>query len=68
MVQTYVTNIVADIDLIRTRLDGFVGWEAVLVSRFTNSLPRTEGMVFPWLNTTNVDLRIDTHRGRLPDV
>ncbi len=68
LVQTYVTSIVADIDLIRTRIDALSGWEAVLVSRFSESVQRPVGVTFPWLTTTNVDLRLDTHRGRLPDV
>ncbi len=66
LVSTYITSIVADIDLIRTRLDALAGWEAVLVSRFTLGALRSEGKTFPWVTTTNVDARIDTHRGRLP--
>lgn len=66
LVATYAVSIVADIDLIRTRLDSLSGWEAVIVSRFTLGALRSEGKTFPWLTTNNVDLRLDTHRGRLP--
>ncbi len=62
----YAAQIVADIDFIRSTIDGEGTWEAVLVSRFTNGAARTTGETFPWIGTTNVDLRVDTMRSRLP--
>lgn len=64
----YVSQIVADIDFIRSTINGVGLWQAVLVSRFANGAKRSEGKTFPWVGTTNVDLRVDTQRGRLPAV
>ncbi len=62
----FVLAIVADIDFVRTSIETVGLWEAVLVSRFANSLKRAEGVTFPWKGTTFVDVRVDTNRGRLP--
>lgn len=66
LVQTYVDNIVADMDWIRTLINLTSFWNAVLVSRFANNTKRPFGVTFPWLSTLATDNRIDTHRGRLP--
>jgi len=42
------------------------GWTEVIVSRVTNGAPRTVGEVFFVTGYTNVDLRLDTMRRRLP--
>lgn len=68
LVQTYVDNIVANIDWIRTLINTTSFWTAVLVSRFTAGAKRDEGVTFPWIDTLAVDNRLDTHRGRLPSV
>lgn len=61
----YITAIVANVDTVRTSIIAVAGWTPVLVSRFTNKLPRAAGETFPWLTTTNVDNRVDTQRGRM---
>lgn len=58
--------VVDAIDLIRTAIDATADWEAVLVSRFTGGVKRDEGETFPWTGTSHVNLRVDTHRSRLP--
>ncbi len=63
----YVVDVVAAIDQIRGAINSVGTWQAVLVSRFTAGAPRSEGVTFPWITTSNVDTRIDTLRGRLPD-
>jgi len=40
-------------------------WIPVIVSRFTNGLPRATGITFGWTSTTKVDDRVDTMRRRL---
>jgi len=62
----YAAQMVADIDFIRSTIEGTGAWEAVLVSRWFENVKRSEGEVFPWTGTTNVDLRVDTNRSRLP--
>ncbi len=64
----YAAAIVNDVDFIRLTIDTIPGWSAVLVSRFANKVARVEGVTFPWATTSNVDLRLDTNRGRLPAV
>lgn len=68
MLAAYAASIVANIDFVRTTINATGTWEAVLVSRFADSQKRAEGVTFPWSGTTNVDLRLDTQRGRLPSV
>ncbi len=63
---TWAANVVADIDFIRVQIETVGLWQAVIVSRFTLGVQRAFGVTFPWVDTTNVDLRVDTHRGRLP--
>lgn len=65
LVQAYVDTIVADVDFIRTKTDVLPGWAAVLVSRFSNGVKRTEGKTFPWVTSVAVNNRIDTQRTRL---
>jgi len=63
---TYAGLIVEDIDFVRSTIEGLAGWDAVLVSRVTGGFARPFGVTFPWLTTSNTDLIVDTHRGRLP--
>jgi len=62
----YAALIVEDIEFVRTTIEGLAGWDAVLVSRFTGGAARDTGVTFPWITTSNTDLIVDTHRGRLP--
>lgn len=61
----------ADADLIVQGLDAFRNaasagvWQAVIVSRFADSLPRSTGKTFDWINTVAVDRNTDSQRGRL---
>lgn len=63
----YAALLVENVDEIRDGIADLVGWSPVLVSRFTGGVKRPFGVTFPWLTTTNVDLRVDTHRNRLPN-
>lgn len=40
-------------------------WTPVIVSRFTNGLPRAEGVTFDWLTVVLVDRFVDSQRNRL---
>lgn len=62
----FAANLVASIAFVRTSITSVGLWEAVLVSRFELGAKRPEGKVFLWIDETNVDLRVDTLRGRLP--
>ena len=62
---TYVTELVANVDLIRSQTELVAGWDAVLVSRFTGGEQRTTGVTFRWTGTVAVDERVDTLRNRL---
>lgn len=62
----WAAAVVADVDFIRIQTATVGLWEPVLVSRWLDNVKRGTGMTFPWVTTTNVDLRIDTSRGRLP--
>lgn len=62
----YAVNAVAAVDSIRTQIIANPPWTPVLVSRFTEGVKRAFGITFPWVTTSNVDLRVDTLRGRLP--
>lgn len=59
-------KLVANVEFLRTNLIGLALWNPVLVSRFSGGAQRAIGVTFPWTGTSNVDLRIDTLRGRLP--
>lgn len=61
----YVSEIVANVDLIRSQTNIVPGWQAVLVSRFTEGAKRSEGVTFDWVSSSAVDLVVDTNRGRL---
>lgn len=58
-------EIVGAIENMRVSLD-LSGWNAVIVSRVTGGVQRTEGETFNWINTIGTDERVDTIRGRLP--
>ncbi len=68
VVATYAAAVVVKINEIRLIIDSVGAWEAVLVSRFADKVQRPTGVTFAWTGSTNVDLRVDTHRGRLPSV
>ncbi len=63
---TFVANCVAAVGGIRADITTLPVWTPVLVSRFTAGVPRAFGKTFPWVGEVNVDLRVDTQRGRLP--
>lgn len=63
---TYAVSVVASIEFVRTSIATVGLWEPVLVSRFGAGVKRPTGLVFAWVSTSNVDLRVDTLRGRLP--
>lgn len=66
VIAAWAASVVADVDFVRNQIETVSLWEAVLVSRFSGGVKRTEGVTFPWVSTLNVDLRVDTLRGRLP--
>lgn len=61
----YAAIVVANIDLIRTSINGLPGWFAVLVSRFADKVERPFGVTFSWISSINTDERVDTQRNRL---
>lgn len=63
---TYAANVVVSVDAIRTAIIGAALWSPVLVSRFAGGVARSEGKTFPWVDTVNINERVDTQRGRLP--
>lgn len=63
----YITGMIANVEAVRNLINSTGSWEAVIVSRFSNSEKRALGVTFDWTGTVNVDDRVDTHRGRLPD-
>ncbi len=66
LLQTFVDQVVGNVDLIRIQTPVVSGWLAVLVSRFTGGVKRSEGETFPWVGSVAVDNVVDTHRNRLP--
>lgn len=62
----YAALVVENIKAIREGIAVVTPWQPVLVSRFSGGVKRDEGETFPWVGETNVDLRVDTNRGRLP--
>jgi len=62
----FVTDLVANVDSVRTSIIAVPDWLPVLVSRFAGGALRTEGVTFPWLSSSAVDDRVDTQRTRLP--
>ncbi len=62
----FVTTLTTAVDKIREEINTVFLWDAVIVSRITGGLPRSEGMTFVWLSTVAVDDIVDTNRGRLP--
>ena len=61
----YGTFIEDAIDDVRGVINAQFNWEAVLVSRFQGGAKRSEGVTFPWVASTLVNLAIDSQRGRL---
>lgn len=66
LIAAYASSIVADVDFVRITIATVGLWEAVLVSRWLDGVLRAPAVTFPWVSTSNVDLRVDTQRGRLP--
>lgn len=64
----YAALLVAAVGSMRTGIASVGTWEPVLVSRFTGGVQRDFGKTFPWLGEANIDLRVDTNRGRLPQL
>lgn len=62
----YAADVVTAVGSIRTTTASVGLWEPALVSRFTGGVARPVGITFPWVGETNVDLRLDTLRSRLP--
>jgi len=62
----YAAVIVGDVDAVRTKIATIGIWEPVLVSRFEDKVARDPAIFFPWTTTSNVNERVDTHKGRLP--
>lgn len=62
----YVTSVVTAVDKVRIDIAAVGLWEPVLVSRFADGLARDPTITFPWNSTTNVDIIVDTQRGRMP--
>lgn len=64
----YVGAVVVALGEIRTGIESLPGWNAVLVSRISNGVPRAFGKTFPWISETAINDRVDSQRGRLPKV
>ncbi|KKL06102.1 hypothetical protein LCGC14_2599380 [marine sediment metagenome] len=62
---SYGTFIEDALDGVRGVIDAEFNWDAVLVSRFQGGAKRPEGVTFPWLSSTLVNLAMDSQRGRL---
>lgn len=62
----WAADAVAAVESIRNTIRTTLDWEAVLVSRFFEGEARLAGVTFPWTGSSNVDLRVDTNRNRLP--
>ncbi len=64
----YAAVIVTNVDAIRLTIPTVGVWEPVLVSRIEDKVKRDPAVTFPWVSTSNVNTRVDTHKGRLPKV
>lgn len=62
----WASDVVAAVGDIRETINMVGTWVAVLVSRFQGGVQRPFGETFTWVGEVNVDLRVDTLRGRLP--
>ncbi len=58
------TAISAAVEAIRVAT-AVLGWQPVLVSRFTGGVKRSEGKTFPWVATQLVNSDVDSQRRRL---
>lgn len=61
----YAAAVTAATNEIALAING-AGWVAVIVSRFSNGVKRTEGVTFDWVTTSITDNRVDSRRDRLP--
>ena len=66
LVASYRDAIVAAVDAVRSKINTEFNFDAVLVSRFSGGVQRSEGKTFDWIDSVAVDDRIDTQRTRLP--
>lgn len=62
----FASAVVSAVGAMRLVIDALPAWAPVLVSRFTAGAQRPVGVTFPWVGETNIDLRVDTLRNRLP--
>jgi len=62
----YAAVLVTNVDAIRLTIATVGVWVPVLVSRIENKVLRDPAITFPWVSTSNVNERVDTHKGRLP--
>jgi hypothetical protein len=62
---TWVANIIAGLQDMRDDMSA-IGWQEVIVSRYSNNVKRAVGVTFAVVNYDNVDLRVDSRRDRLP--
>lgn len=68
LISNYASDVVSAMGAMRVAIASVGTWEPVLVSRFADSVKRDTGVTFPWVGEDNVDQRVDTNRGRLPNV
>ena len=60
LTDAYRDAVVAAVDQVRLKIDTVFNWDAVLVSRIANGVPRATGKTFPWIGVVAVDKRVDT--------
>lgn len=63
---TLLTGMVAALNALRVDVAASSSWEEVVVSRYSNGVKRTTGVVFPVTTYINTDNTVDSQRGRLP--
>jgi len=63
---TWAASLVTALNLLHTTVGPTLSMEEVIVSRYNAGAQRAVGVTFDVVNYTNVDLRVDSQRGRLP--
>lgn len=61
----YVGDVLNAVEAMRVSL-ATIGWQPVLVSRFSGGVKRAFGITFPWVSVVAVNDIVDTQRRRLP--
>lgn len=61
----YIGDVLNAVEAMRVSL-ATIGWQPVLVSRFTGGAKRLVGVTFPWVGVVAVNGVVDTQRRRLP--